>query len=84
MASAEKGHVKASGERHGDIEAQIHTKAEGALAPEYKIPPSTKYLYLALYFTLNLVLTLYNKAVLGKVRLSSFFYLMVGQSRCGC
>lgn len=34
---------------------------------EYTIPSSTKYMYLVLYFTLNLVLTLYNKAVLGRV-----------------
>lgn len=43
-----------------DIEAQKR-------AWEHTIPTSTKYIYLALYFTLNLVLTLYNKAVLGKV-----------------
>lgn len=44
----------------GNMEAQ-------KCAPEYTIPSSTKYVYLALYFILNLVLTLYNKAVLGKV-----------------
>ena len=54
-----------------DVEAQHrHVRAQSAatIAPEYQIPTSTKYLYLALYFGLNLVLTLYNKAVLGKVR----------------
>ncbi len=45
----------------GDSEAQIS-------ALEYTIPNSTKFIYLALYFTLNLVLTLYNKVVLGNVR----------------
>ena len=54
-----------------DVEAQNrHDRAQSAatIAPEYQIPTSTKYLYLALYFGLNLTLTLYNKAVLGKVR----------------
>lgn len=54
-----------------DIEAQSrHARAQSTptIAPEYQIPTSTKYLYLALYFGLNLTLTLYNKAVLGKVR----------------
>lgn len=45
-----------------DLEAQ-----EDPIAPEYTILTSTKYVYLALYFALNLVLTLYNKAILGKV-----------------
>ena len=36
-------------------------------AHEYSIPPRTKYLYLSLYFGLNLTLTLFNKAVLGQV-----------------
>jgi len=50
-----------------DIEAQLRLKTKIAIAPEYDVPTSTKYLYLILYFTLNLCLTLYNKAVLGKV-----------------
>lgn len=62
-----------------DVEAQtrhLRTQSTGTIAPEYQIPTSTKYLYLALYFGLNLTLTLYNKAVLGKVcspRLSRLF-----------
>lgn len=54
-----------------DIEAQsrlARAQSTPNVAPEYQIPTSTKYLYLALYFGLNLTLTLYNKAVLGKVR----------------
>ena len=54
-----------------DVEAQArHVRAQSTatIAPEYQIPTRTKYLYLALYFALNLTLTLYNKAVLGKVR----------------
>ena len=54
-----------------DIEAQnrhVRTQSIASIAPEYQIPTNTKYLYLALYFGLNLTLTLYNKAVLGKVR----------------
>ena len=53
-----------------DVEAQTRharTQSTTSAAPEYQIPTSTKYLYLALYFGLNLTLTLYNKAVLGKV-----------------
>lgn len=52
-----------------DVEAQMRharTQSTATIAPEYQIPTSTKYLYLALYFALNLTLTLYNKAVLGK------------------
>ena len=37
------------------------------LALEYGVATRTKYLYLGLYFALNLTITLYNKAVLGKV-----------------
>ena len=54
-----------------DVEAQsrhAQTQSTTTIAPEYQIPTSTKYFYLALYFGLNLTLTLYNKAVLGKVR----------------
>lgn len=54
-----------------DVEAQnrhARTQSTASIAPEYQIPTSTKYFYLALYFGLNLTLTLYNKAVLGKVR----------------
>ena len=42
------------------------THKEGT-AYEYSIPTGTKYLYLSLYFGLNLTLTLFNKAVLGQV-----------------
>ena len=54
-----------------DVEAQTRqaqAQSTATIAPEYQIPTNTKYLYLALYFGLNLTLTLYNKAVLGKVR----------------
>ena len=46
-----------------DLEA-----ASGISAAEYHIPASTKCLHLSLYFSLNLALTIYNKAVLDKVR----------------
>ena len=39
----------------------------GKHAAEYSVPAKTKYLFLGLYFGLNLSLTLFNKAVLGKV-----------------
>ena len=57
-----------------DIEAQQpHSPTESELgsgkhAAEYRVPTRTKYLYLGVYFGLNLGLTLFNKAILGKVR----------------
>ena len=49
-----------------DLEAQ-RKEVIGHSAAEYHIPASTKYLYLCLYFALNLSLTIYNKALLDKV-----------------
>ncbi|KAG8531342.1 uncharacterized protein KY384_002971 [Bacidia gigantensis] len=53
-----------------DLEAQQHItlkEAEsGKQGAEYSVPARTKYTYLGLYFGLNLSLTLFNKAVLGK------------------
>ena len=49
-----------------DLEAQRTKRAEISAA-EYQVPTSTKYLFLAVYFTLNLALTICNKLVLGKV-----------------
>ena len=66
--STEKTSIESHDTELDDIEAQMLLKSKSGVAPEYSIPTSTKYMYLALYFTLNLVLTLYNKAVLGKVR----------------
>ena len=69
--STEKTSIESYDTELDDIEAQMLLKSKDCAAPEYSIPTRTKYLYLALYFTLNLVLTLYNKAVLGKVRRDS-------------
>ena len=58
----------------GDIEAQQpHSPTEseigsGKHAAEYRVPTRTKYMYLGVYFGLNLGLTLFNKAILGNVR----------------
>ena len=58
----------------GDVEAQqprSPTDSEsgsGKHAAEYRVPTRTKYMYLGVYFGLNLGLTLFNKAILGKVR----------------
>lgn len=41
----------------------------GQHAAEYNVPAKQKYFFLGLYFALNLSLTLFNKAVLGKVSL---------------
>ena len=57
----------------GDVEAQqprSPTESElssGKHAAEYRVPTRTKYTYLGVYFGLNLGLTLFNKAILGKV-----------------
>lgn len=51
-----------------DPETQpLWDKHKEVIAHEYSIPATTKYLYLSLYFGLNLTLTLFNKAVLGQV-----------------
>ena len=54
-----------------DVEAQQHVLSKetesGRQGAEYSVPAKTKYIYLAVYFGLNLGLTLFNKAVLGKV-----------------
>lgn len=59
-----------------DVESQkpYPTKdtTSGSHAAEYSVPARTKYLYLGLYFGLNLSLTLFNKAVLGKASLEIF------------
>jgi hypothetical protein len=57
-----------------DVEAQptlgLSIPSPPATALEYRIPASRKLAYLALYFLLNLSLTIYNKAVLGSVSYS--------------
>jgi len=55
-----------------DLEAQSPEEDEHVVSPsstglEYSIPTQTKLMHLAAYFSLNLVLTIYNKAVLGEV-----------------
>ena len=52
-----------------DVESQELDRVvdNGKQGAEYSVPAATKYTYLALYFGLNLGLTLFNKAVLGKV-----------------
>lgn len=67
MSSEEKVPLNGHISHVSDIEAQERCRS-AQVAPEYTVPSSTKYTYLALYFGLNLLLTLYNKAVLGKVR----------------
>lgn len=52
-----------------DLEAQSPVPAPaGPVNAEYRVPTRTKLAYLGGYFFLNLALTIYNKAVLGKVR----------------
>lgn len=62
-----------SGDRQNDVEAQKtghrrEPSSTASVAAEYGVATQTKLLYLAGYFTLNLSLTIYNKAVLGDVR----------------
>ena len=66
-APTEKPSTKIDEGNFVDVEVQLGSKSKPAVAPEYNIPTKTKYIYLGLYFILNLVLTLYNKAVLGHV-----------------
>lgn len=47
-----------------EIEEKIHSQPQ-PVAAEYDVETRRKLFYLAGYFTLNLVLTIYNKAVLG-------------------
>ena len=51
-----------------NVVAQSAFMDQAGIALEYGVAAHTKYLYLGLYFALNLIITLYNKAVLGKVR----------------
>jgi hypothetical protein len=55
-----------------DLEAQATVKKDTPVLPtraesEYNVPTGTKVAYLSVYFLLNVSLTIYNKAVLGKV-----------------
>lgn len=79
------------GEKALDVEAQrqhfvtIHREKGGSQIPilsprldsEYSVPAATKFAYLSVYFLCNVGLTIYNKAVLGKVCYLFFFYLRV-------
>jgi len=58
--------------RTSDLESQATKKKDTRLPParaesEYNVPTGTKVAYLSIYFLLNVSLTIYNKAVLGKV-----------------
>ena len=52
--------------------------ADAAGSDENSNSVRTKYAWLALYFSLNLALTLYNKAVMGKVPMR---FPLVGEER---
>lgn len=56
--------------RPQDVEAQIPAlpvQPTRTVETEYEVSARTKLLYLGVYFFFNLALTIYNKAVLGKV-----------------
>ena len=75
---------KAMLEGRGDLEAAkprdpaTEDASSGKHAAEYQVAARTKYTYLGLYFGLNLGLTLFNKAILGKVG-----NCLPNPSRCG-
>lgn len=66
-----------------DLEGQMKSVkgSRDSIAAEYSIATSTKYLYLSLYFALNLALTIYNKAVLGRVCQRSNLGIFLGGVR---
>ena len=70
FAEKEKSYRMAGSE---DLESQRSRdnkeSTSGQHAAEYNVPAKQKYFFLGLYFALNLSLTLFNKAVLGKVSL---------------
>ena len=54
------------------VESQLHEEEKDLFEPvtaasEYLVSTRTKMLHLSAYFMFNLTLTIYNKAVLGKV-----------------
>lgn len=55
----------------------VSEAASGKHAAEYRVAPRTKYMYLGVYFGLNLALTLFNKAILGKVSLPEQHHLLL-------
>lgn len=64
--------LKMSKFKGSDIESQLKDeKGPQLLTPrldsEYRVPTTKKFAYLAVYFLCNVSLTIYNKAVLGKV-----------------
>lgn len=67
LAEKEKGYDMSGSE---DLESQRSRgnkeSTSGQHAAEYGVPAKQKYFFLGLYFALNLSLTLFNKAVLGK------------------
>ncbi|KAF1814068.1 TPT-domain-containing protein [Eremomyces bilateralis CBS 781.70] len=62
-----------SGSRNADVEAQAGTETshprnvKPSTETEYTVPMGKKLAYLGTYFMLNLTLTIYNKAVLGRL-----------------
>jgi hypothetical protein len=72
--------VTMSRTRELDLETQATEKKDTSLLSaraetEYNVPLRTKLGYLSVYFMLNVSLTLYNKAVLGKGSQPSEFCL---------
>jgi len=56
----------------GQLEAHITRPKEDDPHPEveYRTPPAVKYAWLGAYFFFSLLLTIYNKLILGKVTAS--------------
>lgn len=54
-----------------DLEAQQKPEQDDAqsAAPEYQTPTTLKFLWITAYFGFSMALTIYNKFILGSVRL---------------
>ena len=69
-----------SKEKKSDLESQQTKDSQKSPFPpmrldsEYQIPTTTKFAYLSFYFLCNVLLTIYNKAVLGRVGSSPFLF----------
>jgi len=75
--------IMAQTKRSDDVEAQIAAKEKpshysvAGVDSEYNTTTRTKFAYLGVYFLCNISLTIYNKAVLGKVTRFSLWSLLI-------
>jgi hypothetical protein len=53
-----------------DLESNREDEATSSTEPEYQTPTSVKFAWLGSYFLFSMLLTLYNKLLLGSVRMT--------------